>query len=393
MLRKIDIGVDKNLFIVDPKTAGKPPLKFLSDDIPRSAEETINEARRVAWPNWLNSEPLVMGHVEDDGTAYLFSISDALSKKIVLMHVWDFTLLPCRRALSYFREWHKRYGHSGLLIIGIHSPMFEFAKEKKLIQDSLRELGLQYPVCLDNDFAIWKSLENRFWPRMLLLDSNMQIQLDAVGEGRYDEFETNIQLLLRDLSPGLPCPPILKPLRKTDDPEYQIPPTTTEIFLGLKRKMRLGNQQSFKKENEELVFKEESQGAMQTEVPYLIGGWLSGPESIWGTPHRGDIKLNMKFNGTDVYLVARCRPKNPIDPPLGTKIEILVDRKQLSEEKISGTDAVMSEVRRSVVIARDPKLYHIATKLAPGSHELTLTVLEDPLHTVEIYGIFFAHGA
>ena len=149
MLRKIDVGIDKNLFIIDPKQARKPQLKFLADDIPKTPDESISEARKIGIPNWIISEPLLAGHVDDEGQAYLFFITDTLKKKVINLEIWDHTLLPCRRSLSYSLEWHRRYGHSGLLTIGIHSPLFEFSKEKRLIMDSVRELGIPYPIVLD----------------------------------------------------------------------------------------------------------------------------------------------------------------------------------------------------------------------------------------------------
>ncbi|MBI3555659.1 MAG: hypothetical protein HY074_05310 [Deltaproteobacteria bacterium] len=393
MLRKIDIGMDKNIFIVDPKQAKKPQLKFLADDIPKTPDESISEARKISIPNWINSEPLLTGHIDDDGQAYLFFIADTLKKKVINLEIWDHTLLPCRRSLSYSLEWHRRYGHSGLLTIGIHSPLFEFGKDKRLIMDTVRELGIPFPVVLDNEFEIWRSLENRFWPRRLLLDGTGKTHLDVVGEGHYAEIEHTIQLMLRDLSPGLPCPPILKPLRQIDDPDYVIPSTSSEIFLGLKKNMRLGNSNAFKAPAEEIIFKDDAEGNYPLDAPYLDGGWLATSESIYGTPHKGDIKLTMKFAATDVYLVARSRSKNPIDVPQGTKVQVLVDRKSVTDDK-AGSDIAINELRRSVLVARDPRLYHLATRLDPhGTHELTLTIEEDSLHTIEIYGLFFEHSA
>ncbi|MBI3544931.1 MAG: hypothetical protein HY075_16790 [Deltaproteobacteria bacterium] len=394
MLRRIDIGSDKNLFVIDPKLKRQPELKFLADEIPKTPDEAVEEARKASWGNWINSEPLLIGHVtEETGAAYLFFISELLKKKVVLLEFVDFTLLPCRRSLSYSLEWNRRYGHSGLLVIAVHSPMFDFAKDKKLVMDAVRELGIPYPVVIDNDFALWKSVENRFWPRRILLDNKGKTHVDVAGEGSYEEFEAAIQLLLRELSPGLPCPPLLKPLRKIDDPDYAIPETSQEIFFGSKKSMPLGNATPFRNDNEEVAFKDDSQGTYRIGAPYLDGPWAITKESIFGTLHRGDVRMTTKFSGTDVYLVARARSKNPNDVPTMVRVQIHVDKKSLTEDKVSGTHAMLNEVRRSVLQAREPKLYHIATRLSPGLHELTLVIDEDPLHTLEIYGLFFEHNA
>lgn len=392
MLRKIDIGVDKNLFVVDPKAAKKPALKFLEDDIPKNPEETLTEARKISAPLWLNSDPLLIAHTDETGQAYLFFITDDLRKKVILLNIWDYTLLPCRRSLAHIQEWNKHYGLSGLLTIGVHSPMFEFGKDRKLVQDSLRELGITYPVVLDNDFHIWRSLENRYWPRRLLMDSSGKFHQDVVGEGQYEETELAIQVLLREISPGLPFPPITKPRLKIDTPDYSIPTTTPEIFLGSTHQPRFGNPTPIKMDNEEVVFKDTMRGNYQLDLTYLDGAWLTGPESLYGAPTKGDLKLSVKFSGTDVYLVARCKPKNPLDQPQGTKVAVMIDRKPLPFENM-GSAVQLNEVRKTVVIARDPKLYHVVKGLDHGIHELTLAIDDDPLHTIELYAVFFEHRA
>lgn len=392
MHRKIDIGVDKNLFIVDPKAAKTPQLKFLEDDIPKNPDEAVTEARKLAASNWINSDPVIFAHSDDAGRAYLFFIAENLKRKVIVFFIWDYTLLPCRRALTYVQEWHKRYGHSGLLVIGIHSPMFEFAKDRKNISDAIRELSVTFPVVLDNDFNIWKSLENRFWPRILLLDSEGKFHQDVTGEGHYAELETNIQLMLREISPGLPCPPVLKPSRKVDDQKYTVPETSGEMYFGMKKRTPLGNKQFFHSETEEAVFPEVAVESIGIDTPYLEGGWKATSESIYGTANKALPKIHLKFTGTEIYIVARCRPKHPLDAPSTFKLQFIVDHKPLTQDNL-GVHGTYNEIRRTVVQLKDAKLYHIVTGLDHGPHELTLILDEDPVQTAEIYALFFEHKA
>src|SRR5262249_34035564 len=156
---------------------------------------------------------------------------------------------------------------------GIHSPFFEFGKDKKNILDAVKDLGLQYPVVMDNNFDIWRSLENRFWPRRVLIDSQGRINMDMAGEGGYGEFEKSIQVLLRELSTGLACPPVMKPARRADDEEYEVPPTTLEIFFGMKRNPRLGNAQTPAGAGVEVQYKDDSAGSCAADLPYFEGPW------------------------------------------------------------------------------------------------------------------------
>lgn len=393
MQRKIDIGEDKNVFIVDPKLAAKPQASFLMDDLPRTAEAALNEAREAAWPSWINSEPLLIGHVDDEGKAYLFSISDGLKNKVVLFDIWDYTLLPCRRNLSYVLEWHHRYNTAGLLIIGVHSPMFDFGKDKKNILDAVREFKIQYPVVLDNTFDLWRAFENRYWPRKILLDSNGKTQFDMVGEGSYVEMEKTIQVLLRQLSPGLACPPVMKPLRNIDREDYVVPNTTDEIYFGMKKKPRLGNAQVVTAAGDEVRFTDDSNGVYAPDLPYFSGPWTTTNDSMIAGVAKVEPQVAINFQGTDVYVVARTRPKNPADVPQAVKVQILINKKPLTDENI-GKDAMINELRRSVAVIRDPKAYHIARKLDHKAHDLTIKVEnEAAADTLELYAIFFEHMA
>jgi hypothetical protein len=392
MKRKILSPDDKSFFEIDPKTANKPQASFLMDEIAKSAEGALADAREASWGYWLNSEPLIMGHVDDSGKAYMFFISEAIQNRVVLLYFWDSTLLPCRRDLRYILKWNKRYHSAGLITIGVHSPYFSFSKDKKNLLDFTREQGITFPVVQDANYELWRAFENKAWPRKILLSPGGKVKLDFTGEGDYQNFEKNIQILLRELSPGLASPPVLRPFKKIDTPDFSIPHVTEEIFFGKKNNPRLGNAQVFKELFEEVKFTDNSQGVYAEDLVYLDGTWHLGQESIFGTPYKEDLSLNLKFSGTDVYLVASAKAKNPIDLAQLAKISILIDGKQLIEENIGG-DAIINEFRKSVVLVRDPKCYHVAKNLESKNHTITIKCDNDGSDTVEIYALFFEHMA
>ncbi|MEW6057898.1 MAG: thioredoxin-like domain-containing protein [Bdellovibrionota bacterium] len=392
MQRKVDLGEDKNLFRLDPNAQQKPQASFLMDDLPKSPEAALTEAREATWSNWINSDPLLIAHLDDDGKSYLFHISENIKNKVVLVDFWDYTLLPCKRALSYVVEWTRRYQPAGLVTVGVHCPMFEFGKDKKNVLDAIRAYDITYPVVLDNNFDIWRSFENRYWPRRILFDPSGKPQKDVVGEGDYVEFEKNIQLLLREISPGLACPPVIRPTRKIDLPDYQIPATTQDIFFGFKRKTRFANAQPFTGIGEEMTFTDESQGSYAPDLPYLNGKWVLAHESIHGTNSKDELQLAINFKATDVYMVAQAKPKNPGDVSQAVKVQIWLDQKLVSDDNL-GEDAMINEFRRSVATIRDPKLYHLVTGLEHKEHLLTLKVEMDATDTLEIFALFFEHGA
>jgi cytochrome oxidase Cu insertion factor (SCO1/SenC/PrrC family) len=95
-------------------------------------------------------------------------------------------------------DWHKRFGPRGLVIIGIHSPEFGWEKPLDKVTSACKELGISYPVALDNDFAIWNRYRTRYWPTLHLIDKQGVIRYTRIGEGEYAEMEAMIQRLLNE---------------------------------------------------------------------------------------------------------------------------------------------------------------------------------------------------
>lgn len=121
---------------------------------------------------------------------------EELRGKVVLVEFWTFGCYNCRNTLPYVKAWHEKYAKQGLVVIGVHSPEFERERKPDNVQKSVRQLGITYPVVLDNDFATWNRYHNRYWPTIYLIDSRGRIVYTAVGEGNYDRTERKIKQLL-----------------------------------------------------------------------------------------------------------------------------------------------------------------------------------------------------
>ena len=141
-----------------------------------SALSALNDA-----PVWLNSDPLTAAE---------------LRGRVVLVDIWTYSCVNWLRTLPYVRAWAERYRDRGFVVVGVHSPEFGFEHELDNVRHATRELGVDYPVVLDNDFAIWRSLNNRFWPAVYLVDRDGRIRFNHFGEGNYEETERAIQQLL-----------------------------------------------------------------------------------------------------------------------------------------------------------------------------------------------------
>jgi|GEM_PF-76953 len=130
---------------------------------------------------WLNSKPLT---------------PQGLRGKVVVVDFWAYSCINCLRAMPYVNAWYKHYKDSGLVVLGVHSPEFAFEKDIANVRAAVTKFGIQYPVALDNDMAIWKAFNNKFWPAHYFVDAKGQIRGHHFGEGKYAKSEREIRRLL-----------------------------------------------------------------------------------------------------------------------------------------------------------------------------------------------------
>ena len=130
---------------------------------------------------WLNSEPLG---------------PDELRGRVVLVDFWTFTCINWLRTEPYVRAWSRAYRDDGLVVIGVHTPEFSFEHGIDRVRQAIKEREIDYPVAVDNDYAIWSAFGNHYWPALYFVDSDGVIRDHHFGEGRYEESEGVIQRLL-----------------------------------------------------------------------------------------------------------------------------------------------------------------------------------------------------
>jgi thiol-disulfide isomerase/thioredoxin len=119
-----------------------------------------------------------------------------LKGKVVLVEFWTFGCSNCRNVEPYVKEWHRKYAEQGLVVIGVHTPEFDFERHSKNVEHYVRVQQIAYAVVTDNDFATWNRYGNRAWPTVYLIDKQGVIRYTRVGEGGYAQTEQQIQALL-----------------------------------------------------------------------------------------------------------------------------------------------------------------------------------------------------
>jgi thiol-disulfide isomerase/thioredoxin len=132
---------------------------------------------------WLNSPPLT---------------PSALRGKVVLIDFWTYTCINGRRAQPYVRAWAEKYRDHGLVVIGVHAPEFAFEKNTDNVGWAVKDMKIDYPVAIDNDFAIWRAFRNQYWPALYFIDAQGRVRHHHFGEGSYEQSEMIIQGLLAE---------------------------------------------------------------------------------------------------------------------------------------------------------------------------------------------------
>ena len=115
---------------------------------------------------------------------------------VVLYDFWTFGCVNCRNTLGHTRAWHERYAPDGLILLSIHTPEFEYERDREAVAQFVADSDIGYPVVLDPDKVIWRRWSNRYWPAFYLYDADGQLRQRHFGEGRYDEMEDAIRALL-----------------------------------------------------------------------------------------------------------------------------------------------------------------------------------------------------
>ncbi|NJL08420.1 MAG: cytochrome c biogenesis protein DipZ [Methylacidiphilales bacterium] len=132
---------------------------------------------------WLNGPPLTAA---------------GLKGKVVLVDFWTYSCINCLRSIPYVRAWAEKYRDQGLVVIGVHAPEFAFEKSIDNVKKAVADLGITYPVAIDNDYAIWRAFNNQYWPAHYFIDAEARIRHHHFGEGDYAGSERVIQQLLAE---------------------------------------------------------------------------------------------------------------------------------------------------------------------------------------------------
>lgn len=304
---------------------------------------------------WINARPLTLRRLRNRRAVLVAFINTADVNSI--------------RTFPVLKAWHRRYALDGLMVIGVHTPAYAFQRDPAAAREAVKRFSLDFPVVLDGDRRIWQSYSNEGWPAFYLIDHKGRIVFDRLGEGGYEEFESEIREAISSI-PGYgrpQDPPAAK------DPLYKDCGTMTpEINLG-SRRPALRIEKSLR---ENLILAEGRDGEIAAG-----GKWLSEPDSL---------RLAQKNAGRSalIRLIYRGAQAFALLGPAGEPTRFFVRQDDLwLHAGNAGKDVEFDEDGRSYVTAKEPRLYELAKNPNDSMRSLTVAPAKSG---AAVYGFQFS---
>jgi cytochrome c biogenesis protein CcdA len=296
---------------------------------------------------WLNSPPLD---------------SADLRGKVVLVDFWTYSCINCLRTLPYIKAWNERYTAQGLVIIGVHAPEFAFEKEPDNVEQAVRELGVTYPVALDNQYAIWNAFSNQYWPAHYLYDANGKLREQHFGEGNYAETERMIQALLHEAHPEVqmaeaaPVQITASGATAADSGSDRSP----ETYVGYGRLLNLVSPEPLQRDQ---TARYSTPRALLPDQWALGGDWQVNEESASVQVAGGSISY--RFRGRDLHLVLGTPDGKPV------RFRVTLDGHAPAADHGTDIDAEGNGV------VREQRLYQLIRQSgSPGVHTFRIEFLD-----------------
>jgi thiol-disulfide isomerase/thioredoxin len=282
-------------------------------------------------------------------------LQEQIKGKVVLYDIWTYSCINCQRTLPYIVAWNDKYADQGLVIVGIHSPEFEFEKDINNVELAVEKFGITYPVILDNDKTVWDAFENHYWPRKYIADDEGYIRYDHIGEGSYDETEKIIQELLAERALRL-GQDMAADQSLVDIKEFKHGARTPELYFGYDfafGRNQLGNKEGFQPEKTITYTIPEN---LKSNFFYLDGTWQNLGDRMVLTSESGTIIL--PYFAKQVNIVSAGN----------SELEILLDGKPIS---VSDAGA---DVNEGKVMTSESTLYNLVNTKDSSSHVIQINI-------------------
>lgn len=294
---------------------------------------------------WLNSKPLT---------------AKELKGKVVLVDFWDYSCINCIRAVPYVRAWAEKYKASGLVVIGVHTPEFDFEKQQANVQKAALRFGITYPVALDSDYKIWNAFHNQYWPAHYLIDATGKVRFEHFGEGGYEESEQQIQQLLKEANAKMPAGKAVVDAQGIQAAADVNDVKSPETYIGYARAEHFASPGGLIKDG---TGNYSTPGQLALNQWGLVGRWVDGQQVALLQDAGG--KIVFRFHARDLHLVLGTVSAKPV------RFRVTVDGHAPGDNHGVDTDAQGNGV------VKDHRLYQLVRqKGAIVDHTFTIEFLD-----------------
>jgi thiol-disulfide isomerase/thioredoxin len=296
---------------------------------------------------WLNSEPLNVA---------------GLRGKVVLVDFWTYTCINWLRTLPYVRAWARKYKDHGLVVIGVHTPEFDFEKGLDNVRRHAREQNVDYPIAVDSNYAIWRAFDNHYWPALYFIDEQGRVRHHVFGEGEYEQSERIIQQLLTEAGYG----PFDRELVTVEAHGAEVDADwenlkSPETYVGY------GRAERFASPGRELF-----DGARVYAAParLALNAWaLSGDwtmEREFSASNKAHAKIKYRFHARDLHLVM-----GPASRAAPVRFRVLIDGEPPRASHGADVDA------QGYGTLAEPRMYQLIRQPGPiADRELEIEFLD-----------------
>lgn len=274
---------------------------------------------------WINTDPLALDQLDDS---------------IVLLHFWAYASEPCQRTLPRMEQLWNAYKDEGLVVIGVHTPAFDFERDEDNVRDAVNRLDIEYPVALDSKNTTWKLYGNRYWPRTTLIDKDGRIREEHIGEGRYARIEERIRRLIR-WEDGDLDDPVFE--REEEPPAENAQFVSPDIHAGERWGTELGNVDFHVcSPYARIAYQDEEPGQHELNQLYLNGEWIREKDHVVCTD-AADAYVALRFSGQTGHAVMAAGDEQRVGIVLDGEPVPPEQRGETVEEDSQGTFVTVSE--------------------------------------------------
>jgi cytochrome c biogenesis protein CcdA/thiol-disulfide isomerase/thioredoxin len=281
---------------------------------------------------WFNSAPLTR---------------DQLNGKVVVIDFWTYSCINCLRSLPYLKAWDEKYRKDGLVIIGVHAPEFAFEREPANVARAVQDLGVRYPVALDNGYRLWNALHNQYWPAHYFVDAQGRVRYHHFGEGEYAMSERVIRQLLAEAGHA-PAGGMAEASASATEAAAALNDIgSPETYIGYARAERLVSPGGIARDQ----LKTYSPAPLKLNDWSLEGPWLDRRQSA--VSFAPGAKISFRFHARDLHLVLGSASGKPV------RFRVTLD------DKAPGGDAGVDSAADGSGTVKDQRLYQLVRQKEP----------------------------